>query len=111
MIRLGIGDSFAGYDIEGVLGEGGMGMVYLARHPRLPMQVALKLLTPTASADKELRLRFEQEAGVVARLEHPNIVDVYDCGVTNGHLWIAMHTFAVVTPGSSHRTIRLRAGF
>lgn len=90
MIRLGIGDSFAGYDIEGVLGEGGMGTVYLARHPRLPMQVALKLLTPTASANKELRLRFEQEAGVIARLEHPNIVDVYDCGVADGHLWIAM---------------------
>lgn len=90
MTRLGIGESFAGYTIEGVLGEGGMGTVYLARHPRLPMQVALKLLTPTASADKELRLRFEQEAGVIARLEHPNIVDVYDCGATGGHLWIAM---------------------
>ncbi|MFI1462905.1 serine/threonine-protein kinase [Nocardia carnea] len=90
MMRLGVGDSFAGYDIEGVLGEGGMGTVYLARHPRLPMQVALKLLVPTASADKELRLRFEQEAGVIARLEHPNIVDVYDCGATDGHLWIAM---------------------
>ncbi|MFD4403338.1 serine/threonine-protein kinase [Nocardia sp. NPDC058499] len=90
MMRLGVGDSFAGYDIEGVLGEGGMGTVYLARHPRLPMQVALKLLVPTASADKELRQRFEQEAGVIARLEHPNIVDVYDCGATDGHLWIAM---------------------
>lgn len=90
MVRLKADDSFAGYNIEGVLGEGGMGTVYLARHPRLPMRVALKLLVPTASADKELRLRFEQEAGVIARLEHPNIVDVYDCGTTDGHLWIAM---------------------
>ncbi|MGK8523771.1 serine/threonine-protein kinase [Nocardia asteroides] len=83
-------ESFAGYLIEGVLGQGGMGTVYLARHPRLPRLVALKLLNRAVSEDQELRRRFEQEANVVARLEHPSIVGVYDRGADNGHLWISM---------------------
>ncbi|MGQ4599500.1 protein kinase domain-containing protein [Nocardia sp. R6R-6] len=83
-------DSFAGYLIEGVLGQGGMGTVYLARHPRLPRLVALKLLNRAVSEDEELRRRFEQEANVVARLEHPGIVGIYDRGTQDGHLWISM---------------------
>ncbi|MBF6150406.1 serine/threonine-protein kinase, partial [Nocardia nova] len=83
-------ESFAGYVIEGVLGQGGMGTVYLARHPRLPRLVALKLLNRAVSEDEELRRRFEQEANVVARLEHPGIVGVYDRGTQDGHLWISM---------------------
>ncbi|WP_280295974.1 serine/threonine-protein kinase [Nocardia abscessus] len=83
-------ESFAGYVIEGVLGHGGMGTVYLARHPRLPRLVALKLLNRAVSEDEELRRRFEQEANVVARLEHPGIVGVYDRGTQDGHLWISM---------------------
>lgn len=83
-------ESFAGYLIEGVLGQGGMGTVYLARHPRLPRLVALKLLNRAVSEDEELRRRFEQEANVVARLEHPGIVGVYDRGTHDGHLWISM---------------------
>ncbi|MFE3545473.1 serine/threonine-protein kinase [Nocardia sp. NPDC059177] len=90
MVQLGTGASFAGYAVDGVLGQGGMGTVYLVQHPRLPMQVALKLLVPSASVDQEARLRFEQEAQVIAQLEHPNIVDIYDTGTDDGHLWIAM---------------------
>ncbi|MFE7740891.1 serine/threonine-protein kinase [Nocardia sp. NPDC057455] len=87
---LGQHESFAGYLIEGVLGQGGMGTVYLARHPRLPRLVALKLLNRAVSEDEELRRRFELEANVVARLEHPGIVGVYDRGSQDGHLWISM---------------------
>ncbi|MFE3545474.1 serine/threonine-protein kinase [Nocardia sp. NPDC059177] len=90
---MGVGNdvaSFAGYTIESVLGQGGMGTVYLARHPRLPRRVALKLLNREVSADTEIRRRFEQEGDVVARLDHPGIVGVYDRGTTDGHLWIAM---------------------
>lgn len=83
-------ESFAGYLVEGVLGQGGMGTVYLARHPRLPRLVALKLLDREVSEDRELRRRFEQEANVVARLDHPGIVGVYDRGTHDGHLWISM---------------------
>ena len=87
---LGVGADFAGYRIERVLGQGGMGTVYLARHPRLPRNVALKLLNREVSTDFELARRFEREADVVARLEHPGIVGVFDWGVDDGHLWIAM---------------------
>ncbi len=87
---LGVGATFAGYRIEGVLGQGGMGTVYLARHPRLPRNVALKLLNREVGSDTELTRRFELEADVVARLEHPGIVGVFDRGTDDGHLWIAM---------------------
>ncbi|MEU1982479.1 serine/threonine-protein kinase [Nocardia sp. NPDC019395] len=87
---LGVGETFAGYRIEGLLGQGGMGTVYLAQHPRLPRTVALKLLNREVSTDPELARRFEREADVIARLEHPGIVGVLDRGAHDGHLWIAM---------------------
>lgn len=87
---LGVGATFAGYQVEGVLGRGGMGTVYLARHPRLPRSVALKLLNREVSTDPEVARRFEREADVIARLEHPGIVGVLDRGTEDGHLWIAM---------------------
>ncbi|WP_051186745.1 serine/threonine-protein kinase [Nocardia tenerifensis] len=90
MVQLGVNESFADYLIEGVLGQGGMGTVYLAQHPRLPRRVALKLLNREVSADQELRRRFEQEANVVARLDHPGIVGIHDRGAHDGRLWIAM---------------------
>ncbi|WP_416276871.1 hypothetical protein [Nocardia sp. alder85J] len=70
MAELRPGDIFAGYTIVRTLGEGGMGTVYLARHPRLPQQVALKLLTREMAVSDELRHRFLREADVVARLDH-----------------------------------------
>ncbi|WP_019929530.1 serine/threonine-protein kinase [Nocardia sp. BMG111209] len=90
MAELAKGDRFAGYLIENVLGRGGMGTVYLARHPRLPQWVALKLLAREVSSDAELRRRFLREADVVAQLDHPGIVTVSDRGDDNDHLWIAM---------------------
>ncbi|MFI6568741.1 protein kinase domain-containing protein [Nocardia fluminea] len=84
------GAGFAGYRLERVLGQGGMGTVYLAEHPRLPRSVALKLLNREFSADQELQRRFEREADVVAQLDHPSIVGVYDRGSDDGYLWIAM---------------------
>ncbi|MDP7704298.1 serine/threonine-protein kinase [Mycobacterium sp. TY815] len=83
------GQVFAGYVVERLLGVGGMGAVYLARHPNLPKLVALKLLS-RATTDDELRARFLREADHVARLDHPNIVAVYDRGDQDGQLWIAM---------------------
>lgn len=84
------GTVFAGYLIERVLGTGGMGAVYLARHPRLPRHDALKVLSEIHSGDDEFRARFIREAELAARLEHPTIVAVHDRGVENGRLWIAM---------------------
>ncbi|MGW4248826.1 serine/threonine-protein kinase, partial [Nocardia sp. NPDC004722] len=84
------GERFAGYEIERELGRGGMGSVYLARHPRLPRLIALKLLSRDAFGDIEVRRRFEREADLVAQLEHPNIVPVYDRGIDGDQPWIAM---------------------
>ena len=62
------GETFAGYTIVRLLGSGGMGEVYLAQHPRLPRQDALKVLPTTVSADAEYRERFNREADIAATL-------------------------------------------
>ncbi|OBF12940.1 serine/threonine-protein kinase [Mycobacterium sp. ACS4331] len=84
------GATFAGYTIIRLLGAGGMGEVYLARHPRLNRQDALKVLTETCTEDAEYRGRFDREADVVAGLWHPHIVGVHDRGEYEGKLWISM---------------------
>ncbi|MGW6422741.1 protein kinase domain-containing protein [Nocardia sp. NPDC055053] len=89
-VEFGAGTVFAGYRIERLLGRGGMGTVYLAAHPRLPRQVALKLLNRELYSDPEVRGRFEREADVSAHLDHPGIVSVLDRGVEDGLMWISM---------------------
>ena len=84
------GATFAGYTIVRLIGAGGMGEVYLARHPRLPRNDALKVLPASVSNDGEYRARFEREADIAATLWHPNIVGVHDRGEVDGQLWIAM---------------------
>ncbi|MDT5130486.1 MAG: hypothetical protein QOH54_6130 [Mycobacterium sp.] len=84
------GQTFAGYTIVRQLGTGGMGEVYLAEHPRLPRQEAIKILRRDVSADDEYRERFEREADMVARLYHPSIVGIHDRGEFDDQLWISM---------------------
>lgn len=84
------GEVFAGYVIQRLLGTGGMGEVYLAQHPRLPRQDALKILSSASTADEEFRARFTREAELAATLWHPHIVGVLDRGEFNGRLWISM---------------------
>jgi serine/threonine-protein kinase len=84
------GTIFAGYTIVRRLGSGGMGEVYLARHPRLPRDDALKVLRPEVSADGEYRERFHREADIAATLFHPHIVGVHDRGEFDRQLWISM---------------------
>ncbi|WP_328398301.1 protein kinase domain-containing protein [Nocardia sp. NBC_00416] len=72
------GDEFAGFVIERVLGAGGMGVVYLAQHPRLESRVALKVLNESLAANPKASAKFDREAELAARLDHPNIVPIYD---------------------------------
>ncbi|MFI1913291.1 protein kinase [Nocardia sp. NPDC020380] len=100
------GDVFAGFTIERLLGQGGMGSVYLARHPRLGRLTALKLLNRELYADREIRARFEREADLVAQLDHPNIVEVYDRGSEDEQLWISMqYVDGVDAAGVNVRTL------
>ena len=87
---LNSGEEFAGYVIQRLLGTGGMGEVYLAQHPRLPRQDALKILSVDSTSDGEFRARFIREAELAATLWHPHIVGVLDRGEYNGQLWISM---------------------
>ena len=84
------GATFAGYTVVALLGTGGMGEVYLAQHPRLPRQDALKVLPAAVSADQEYRARFHREADIAATLWHPHIVGVHDRGEYDGQIWISM---------------------
>jgi len=79
-----IGTQLAEYLIEGLLGRGGMGMVYLAEHIHLGKKVAVKVLPPEYARDAAFRKRFEREARLAASLEHPNIVPVTDAGEADG---------------------------
>ena len=70
----------AGYDIVGVLGKGGMGVVYKARQKGLKRLVALKMIRDAAMAGPEDLARFQIEAEALATLQHPNIVQIYEVG-------------------------------
>jgi tRNA A-37 threonylcarbamoyl transferase component Bud32 len=72
------------------LGRGGMGDVYLATHPDYPKSVAVKILPPDMTRNDELLARFRREAESAARLEHPNLVEIYDIGVDQGFHFIVM---------------------
>jgi CHASE2 domain-containing sensor protein len=80
----------AGYQIEQVIGEGGMGVVYRATQLSLPREVALKLIRPKQALRPEFRARFKREAAAAALVGHPNIVPVYDAGEDDGILYISM---------------------
>jgi predicted Ser/Thr protein kinase len=77
------------YRIERILGEGGMGVVYLAEDTRLHRVVALKLLSPALAGDERQRERLKQEARAAAALTHPNIATVYALEQIDDHIAIA----------------------
>ena len=79
-----------GYEVEALLGRGGMGLVYKARHLRLNRFVALKMLIAGAYAGPHERARFQREAEVVASLRHTHIVQIHDVGDHEGRPYFTM---------------------
>jgi serine/threonine protein kinase/Tol biopolymer transport system component len=81
---LTIGDRLGPYEINGLIGKGGMGEVYRARDTRLDRTVAIKVLPAEFSAQEERLRRFEQEAQVLGALSHPNLLAIHDVGAQDG---------------------------
>lgn len=80
----------SGYRIEKIIGKGAMSTVYLAVQESLERQVALKVLTPKLAADPTFNKRFIKEGRIIAKLNHPHIVTVYDTGNQDDFYYIAM---------------------
>jgi WD40 repeat protein len=105
-----------GYTIEGELGRGGMGVVYLARQILLSRPCALKMILVGAHAGSETAARFLAEAQAVAKLQHPNVVQVYHVGEADGLPFLEMeylaggsldHSLRDGTPWAADRAARL----
>jgi serine/threonine protein kinase len=82
------GSTFAGYEVESVVGLGAIGILYRARQLRLDRLVALKLVAPDVANDPVIRERLRREARTVAALDHPNVVPLYAAGEEEGTVYI-----------------------
>jgi tRNA A-37 threonylcarbamoyl transferase component Bud32 len=103
-----VGQTFAErYVVEAVLGEGGMGRVYRARHTRMQRRFAIKVLHAELSLDEKMVVRFHREAAAISRLSHPNVVGIVDFGeLDSGLLYLVMEHVA----GTSLRALLRREG-
>ena len=89
-MTLAPGSRLGSYEITAPLGEGGMGVVYAAYDPELDRRVAIKFLRADDRADGRGRLRLQREAQAMARLTHRNVVGIYDVGVADERVFVAM---------------------
>jgi serine/threonine protein kinase len=89
-ISFEVGPKLADYEIVGELGRGGMGVVYKARHHRLKRLVALKMFQPGRMPSPRELTRFRSEAEAIARLQHPNIVQIFEVGQVDGLPFLAL---------------------
>lgn len=85
-----IGKRVGNYVVERTLAQGGMGSVFVARHPALGREAAVKFLGQDLEAPPELTKRFLDEARITANLRHPNIIDIFDFGELDGRLYYVM---------------------
>ena len=85
-----VNETIGRFQLESVLGEGGMGTVYLAYDPANVERVALKLLSGAAATGDKLAQRFERECLALSKLNHPNLVEIYESGEANGRLYYTM---------------------
>jgi len=90
MAELPQGAVVAGCRVEGVVGRGGMGVVYRATQLSLERPVALKAIAPELAGDATFRERFKRESRIAASIEHPNVIPVYEAGEGEGVLYLIM---------------------
>jgi serine/threonine protein kinase len=88
------GKRLGNYRVLAAQGQGGMAKVYKGYQPLLDRYVAIKVLSPRFAADEEFRARFQREAAAIARLRHPNIVQVYDFGIEGPIHYMVMEFIA-----------------
>jgi tRNA A-37 threonylcarbamoyl transferase component Bud32 len=98
------GKRLGNYRVLAALGQGGMSKVYKGYQPLLDRYVAIKVLAPRFATDEEFRARFQREAAAIARLRHPNIVQIYDFGVATTIHYMVMEYI----PGDTLK-MRIRA--
>jgi serine/threonine protein kinase len=90
MEQLQSGQKLGPYQIMGQIGEGGMATVYKAYQPSMDRNVAIKVLPRQLAESEEFRKRFQQEARIIANLEHPHILPVFDYGESDGVTYLVM---------------------
>src|SRR5215207_6444120 len=100
-----IGRKLGKYTLEARLGEGGMAAVYQSQHPQFHRPVAIKVLPPTIGQDASFRVRFAREGQMIAGLNHPSIIRVYDIDQADGLFYMVMD----LLPGGTLEA-RLREG-
>ena len=88
-----VGTRLGAYEISGPLGKGGMAEVYKGQHTTLGREVAIKTLPANLATESDFRKRFEREARTIAALKHPNIVELFDSGETDGTYYMVMEYF------------------
>jgi serine/threonine protein kinase len=98
------GKRLGNYRVVAALGHGGMAKVYKGYQPLLDRYVAIKVLAPRFATDEEFRARFQREAAAIARLRHPNIVQVYDFGAVS-----SIHYMVMEYIGGDTLKMRIRA--
>src|SRR4029077_16275641 len=89
-MALSSGTKLGPYEVVAFIGAGGMGEVYRARDTRLERTVAIKVLNSTVVSSSELKQRFEREARIISRLNHPHICTVHDVGCQDGTDFLVM---------------------
>ena len=87
--RRNVGQTFAGYELEELVTEGPIGVVYKARDVRLQRTVALRIIARELTDDPVTRARLNREATAIARVDHPNVLPIHDVGEHDGRLFIA----------------------
>jgi hypothetical protein len=92
--HLVVGGQLGNYLIDSVIGRGGMSVVYGAKHARLGMPVALKVLAPELGSDDTFRERFLREAQIAAGIDHQNVIPIHDMGLHEQSLYIVMRYVA-----------------